>query len=263
MIEISYNEKGVDLKTSRKHSHSNYEIFISKSEGGTFVVRDKAYPLVANAIYFIDSFTFHYSNPFDTDNYIRTKIGFDNSFLMELNSLIDNIEDINSLFLNTVMVLPSKQDIKACDEALAKLSEDHNEHFTLNDLLIVLDIINIGIKNSSNTNISNTVIDAALRYIEQNYMHNITLDSISSTLFINKFYLCHIFKSITGMSIKQYLIEYRLSLAKKLLMETDESISNICNITGFNNTAYFSKIFREFENCSPTQYRKLMRNTDR
>ena len=99
MIEISYNEKGVDLKTSRKHSHSNYEIFISKSEGGTFVVRDKAYPLVANAIYFINAFTFHYSNPLETDNYIRTKIGFDNSFLFQLGSLIDNMEDISTLFL--------------------------------------------------------------------------------------------------------------------------------------------------------------------
>ena len=259
MIEISYNEKGVDLKTSRKHSHSNYEIFISKSEGGTFVVRDKAYPLVANAIYFINAFTFHYSNPLETDNYIRTKIGFDNSFLFQLGSLIDNMEDINTLFTNTVMVLPKKQDIKVCDEALAQLSEAHNKHFTLNDLLTVLNIINIGIKNSSNANIGNTVIDSALRYIEQNYMHNITLDSISNILFINKFYLCHIFKSVTGISIKQYLIEYRLSLAKKLLMETNDSISDICNMTGFNNTAYFSKIFKEFESCSPTQYRKLMK----
>ena len=259
MIEFSYNEQGVDAKTSRKHSHSNYEIFISKTDGGTFIVRDKAYPLVFNAIYFIDAFTFHYSNPFDTDNYIRTKIGFENSFILKLSSLVENIDDIHSLFSNTVMVLPSKQDIKTCDEALNELSQASNKPFLLKDLINVLDIINIGIKNSSNNNTSNTVIDAALRYIEQNYMHNITLDSIANTLFVNKFYLCHTFKNITGMSVKQYLIEYRLSLAKKMLIDTNESVSYICTITGFNNTAYFSKTFRESENCSPTQYRKLMR----
>lgn len=262
MIEISYNEKGMDLRTSRKHSHSNYEIFISKTDGGTFVVKDKSYPLVANAIYFIDAFTFHYSNPFTTDdNYIRSKIGFDHSFLLRLSSLIDNTEDINSLFLNTVMVLPSKQNIEICDSALNKLCESRPDHFTLSDLLAVLNIINIGINGTSNTNTGNTVIDSVLKYIEQNHMHDITLDSISNTLFINKFYLCHIFKNIIGIPVKQYLIEYRLSVAKKLLTETNDQISDISNAAGFNNTAYFSKIFKKHENCSPIQYRRLMRRS--
>jgi AraC-like DNA-binding protein len=59
-----------------------------------------------------------------------------------------------------------------------------------------------------------------------------------------------------GLSVTQYLNQFRLTKAKQLLSETDFSITRICFDVGFNSLTHFERVFKHIEGQSPSEYRK-------
>lgn len=95
-----------------------------------------------------------------------------------------------------------------------------------------------------------------LDYIEENYSRSISLNDISKSAYISESEACRYFKENLDTSPFQYLIQYRITEAARLLRETNESITGVMNMVGFNNPSYFSKVFKNFTNRSPSNYRK-------
>lgn len=93
-------------------------------------------------------------------------------------------------------------------------------------------------------------------YILSHYSEDITLDTLASLTFMNKYYLVHTFKKYKGTSPINFLIEKRVQEAKNLLGTTDYSIAQISDIVGFSSQSYFAQTFRKLTNLSPLQYRK-------
>lgn len=94
-------------------------------------------------------------------------------------------------------------------------------------------------------------------YLEKNYQDKISLDDLSETFFINKFYLTRLFREQYGVSVNDYLIQVRLSHAKSLLKSANIPIKKISSDCGFKNTNYFYKVFRKREGVSPGEYQQL------
>ena len=69
-------------------------------------------------------------------------------------------------------------------------------------------------------------------------------------------YLGRKFKSVTGMSIADKIMEFRMNEAERLLLETDEEIKEIVFKTGFTNNSYFTSVFKKNFGVTPSQYRK-------
>ena len=68
--------------------------------------------------------------------------------------------------------------------------------------------------------------------------------------------LSRLFRSITGLSCIDYVIEYRLTKARGLLRTTDKPIIEIAFDTGFNNISYFNRTFKKHFHQTPTEFRK-------
>lgn len=100
-------------------------------------------------------------------------------------------------------------------------------------------------------------IRLSLEYIHSNYQSHISLDELSKHLSISKYHLCRIFKSMTGSTINQYLNNYRLSQAAKLLENTSKNITEITYEVGYNNDNYFISRFKEEYQVTPFVYRKI------
>lgn len=92
-------------------------------------------------------------------------------------------------------------------------------------------------------------------YIDANYAKKITLDGLSETFSINKFYLERIFKEQFGVSIIGYLTNIRITHAKQLLRFTDKSVEQIGLECGISPLYYFSRMFKQIEGISPSEYR--------
>ncbi|WP_059172324.1 helix-turn-helix domain-containing protein [Bacillus sp. FJAT-27445] len=99
-------------------------------------------------------------------------------------------------------------------------------------------------------------IVSALRIIHQEYSEKLTLNYLASKIHINSAYLSRKFHEEVGIGFSEYLNEYRLREAQKMLIEyPDLSISTISEKCGFNSQHYFSQIFRKATGQSPRDYR--------
>lgn len=97
------------------------------------------------------------------------------------------------------------------------------------------------------------------RYIELNYRSEINLEELAKLTHVNSYYFCHLFKQETGMSPIQYLIRYRLEVAKKYLSTTDMSIAEISELVGYKSDTYFQNMFKKMTGFPPGKYRTNVR----
>ncbi|MDF2485874.1 MAG: transcriptional regulator, AraC family [Herbinix sp.] len=105
-------------------------------------------------------------------------------------------------------------------------------------------------------NFSRLAVDV-IYYLQSGYNQKITIERLAEEFHTNRTSLLNEFKKYTGQSVNQYLIQLRLTMASTLLRDTELSMEEICERTGFNDLGYFSKVFKKKLNHTPSEYRKL------
>lgn len=93
-------------------------------------------------------------------------------------------------------------------------------------------------------------------FLDEHYTEKLTLDFLSASFYIDKFYLSKIFKETYGVTINSYILSKRITQAKKLLRFSDLSIDEIGSRVGMNDANYFSRSFKKLEGISPSEYKK-------
>lgn len=121
---------------------------------------------------------------------------------------------------------------------------------------LLVDIISLLEKAPPRDKSKQHIIERAQKYIEANLRENVSLSSIAEHMNISKYYLGHLFKSITGITITEFRNELRLTVAKNRLIYSQKSIDEIAEEIGFSSTAYFTEIFTRAEMVPPSKYRK-------
>lgn len=93
-------------------------------------------------------------------------------------------------------------------------------------------------------------------YLDAHYGEKITLDALAEQFYINKFYLTRVFKEQFGQTVTGYLMQLRITQAKRLLRFSDKNIETIAQKCGMSDANYFSRIFKKVEGTTPGQYRR-------
>lgn len=103
---------------------------------------------------------------------------------------------------------------------------------------------------------NNGPVDMVIEFIHTNYNNDaLSLTMISDALNLAPAYLSSIFKRKTGISLNQYITEYRIREAKKLLEQKRIKVTEITNLIGYRDGNYFSKLFKKCTGMSPSEYR--------
>lgn len=122
-------------------------------------------------------------------------------------------------------------------------------------LMYIFRVINYADQNFT-LHKGNSALDKAMRYINENYKNNISLDDVAAECYVNKFYLSHLFNKFKGMSVGKYVLNLKMDEAKRLLETTNLSVNVIAERSGFTDPNYFSRTFKKELGLSPLQYRK-------
>lgn len=93
-------------------------------------------------------------------------------------------------------------------------------------------------------------------YIGVNYGKEISVELLSSIVFLTPDYLSRLFKKSMGKSISQYIRQFRMEKARDLLIETNRKVIHIGEAVGYPNYSYFCQCFREYFGTSPERYRQ-------
>lgn len=92
--------------------------------------------------------------------------------------------------------------------------------------------------------------------VHTDYRKNLTLSSLAERLHTSRGYLSRVVKKLTGMTVTEYITDYRLRCATHSLATTDVPVKDIAHDCGFSSAAYFTKCFRDKTGVTPTVYRR-------
>lgn len=101
-------------------------------------------------------------------------------------------------------------------------------------------------------------IAQAKRYIVKNYNKNIRLKDVANHVFLSPNYFHKLFTQAMGVTPHQYIINQKINAAKKMLLESDATITDIVIDCGFSSQSYFNAIFKREVKITPNDYRRSM-----
>jgi YesN/AraC family two-component response regulator len=102
----------------------------------------------------------------------------------------------------------------------------------------------------------NSIVRGAIDYIAENYCRDVSVPEIASELYVSHMYLSQLFRDVTGTSVINYIVKFRIEKAKEMLEESDRPIYGIAESVGFHDIKHFSKTFKKVVGTSPSAYRK-------
>ena len=120
-------------------------------------------------------------------------------------------------------------------------------------------------KNSSNIPVHHddyVCVYKSILYIQESFANDISRKTLSALTGVNERTLCNYFKNVTGLTTNQYILNFRLSAAKNLLLKGIQTAA-VSEQTGFDNYSNFSRTFKKHVGLSPKQYAMQFSNPNR
>ena len=95
------------------------------------------------------------------------------------------------------------------------------------------------------------------QFVEQHYQRaTLSVQEVADVAYLSVPAFCRYFKKMTRHTLTDFLQEYRVGQACRLLLDDDLAVTEVCYACGFNNLSHFNKTFRKFTGQSPTEYRR-------
>jgi len=172
--------------------------------------------------------------------YYSINVALPNTFVPEVQGYLPN-----SLRFDTVQILESMT------RSFESLSDEKNQKCTALFFYLYYQLIETVSNNDS------PHVKQIKQYIASHLTENISLADVAEHVHLAPNYCCTIFSQHTGQSLVQFITAQRISLAKRYMVTSDRTLSEISEACGFEDYNYFSRIFKKYEGMSASQYRKL------
>ena len=240
------------------HYHNMYEIYFLTKGSCRYFIENKLFDVKAGDLVLIPKGIIH-KTLYLGESTDRHLINFSKSYIPPSLAI-----DIKGLFKNNIY-RPNDELIPEITYLFEKIAKESENYDTYSNLLIsgyMTEFFTIILRNPSYKNpvsLSNIPIENATTYISTNYKKNIALEDMATMVGLSPSYFSRLFKNTTGFGFKEYLTLVRLKEAQSKLIHTDISICEIAYECGFNDSNYFSSVFKDLNGLSPIKYRKQNR----
>jgi len=95
------------------------------------------------------------------------------------------------------------------------------------------------------------------KFIEENYMYDLSLDELANLFSFNPSYFSSFFKKAFGVNFSEYLQKFRISKAKELLRDKRNKVYEVAELVGYRDVKYFNRVFKKEVGLSPDEYKRL------
>ncbi len=260
----------LDFKAVKTHWHDEIEIIVIKKGTGIVTVDLSSYTVKSGDIVFVfpgqlhsieqkDDYVMEYENILFksellkssgqdkcSDSFVQMLFSGNSKFYTVINHELDFHAELLSL-------------INAIDSLCSNRSYGYQLAVKGYLFRIIYVLISAGNTDKQSTGRKKSLekIKSILIYISENYQNPISIEEISAHCYYSKSYFMRFFKENMGMGFIQYLNDFRLEIAAKMLHETDSNIIEIASASGFDNLSYFNRSFKKKYGISPGNYRRI------
>lgn len=251
------------------HFHDNFEILLSLSGNCGAFIDESSYRLNKGTLVIVPKNVLHRNYSVESALFERYIIHFPQSTLNALSTSQTDFSNIFNQLSGCIDLDPQRCDdlIWLIENCLRQSTEDFGDDvrrniFFMQLLLEICDIANSGKYSYQNQSIEFDKIVQITEYINNNARETLLLDDLAAKFSINKYYLCHLFKSSTGFTVIEYINSRRILHATELLKQ-GVSVQSAGHQAGFANTAYFIKNFKKYAGVTPGQYSRASKSNIR
>ena len=254
------------------HWHNAVEMIMPLQNGFTVCADNKVYELGERDFILIPSGELHSLNA--PKNGRRLILQFDSAMISDSPAL-----SVLSPVFSEIFLINSRAD-KELGSCVKKIMLDiYDEYFSddeLSKVKIYLKILNlvmaireaqlIGYEEKLNKVYQKSPeysqkFALVYKYIDQNYMYDISLDKLSAIAGYSKYHFCRIFRQFSSVSYIDYINLKRAKAAEKLLLEPDIPITEVAMRSRFLSLTSFNRIFKEMKHCTPSEFRKMYKDS--
>lgn len=238
---------------ARRKNLESYLVVLVLSGSGTLMYRNAVYPLKKGSCFFIDCMEPYCHQSSSTDPWELIWVHFHGSSSREYYRYFAsksapafcprNFSELQEAFRLLL-------EVNAASDLFAEISSSR----LIVDLLslVLLDIT----RAQTEKHPVHQKMDQVRRYLDEHYTEKFSLDALSEQFFISKFHLSREFRSLYGITLNQYVIARRITLAKKLLRFSDYTLEEIAESCGFYDASYLNRQFKKSEGIRASDFRK-------
>lgn len=249
------------------HRHEAYELYLFLRGNVDFYIENGCYHLEPGDLIVIRPEEMHRSYSLDETQYERITINFQKSYLNRLSTpstRLSDCFDYRPIGKGNIAHLDEsrlKQFLRLTGE-LEKIlaSETYGADVLANSFIAELLVLTNSVFQNANANsapidIMPEFVRKTMDYIACNLAGDITLEHLAAEFHLNGTYLSRQFKKHTGLTLRSYILDRRIALAKTYLGE-GLSITETCDRSGFNDYANFIRSFTKITGISPGKFAK-------
>jgi AraC-like DNA-binding protein len=261
----------LDFQCVPLHWHDEMEFIYIKKGKGLITVDLKQYEVTAGAIVFILPGQLHSIEQSGNASMEYENIIFHPNILISKKTDTCNSDFFQPLLAGTISVpllytpdAPYYREISAClneNDEICKTNPAGYQLFLKSQLFMLFFLLFNKCSRKEPQKKNHKSLDkmkVILKYIEIHYMEKITIADMAKELNVSESHFMKYFKNTMGTSFIDYLNEYRLTMASRLLISSESSVLAIASEVGFDNLSYFNRSFKKRFGQTPREYRKAL-----
>jgi AraC-like DNA-binding protein len=252
------------------HWHDEIEIIYMTNGSVKVGVNDKTYDIQAGDILLISSGDIHCFLP-DCSAGRRIVIQFNLAIFDSAVSIVSERKEIRPLFdcskrLSTEWKTEVKKEMESQIRGIVEEYNKKDEGYKLALKARLYDLVVLILRKVPMERLSSEEenrhrealgrLENVFRFVEENYLTDITLEEAAKVAGFSVFHFSRFFKNNTGITFCQYLSSFRITKAEWLLMNHEDSITEIAYKCGFNSIKTFNRVFKQLKGYSPSEYKK-------
>lgn len=265
IARTEYHEPGPVLKS---HWHEEFMIFYIEQGEALIHCNSQAIPVCSGDLIVINSNEVHYLENLGS-HLVEYYLLINFSFLLSRQEDLCQTKYIAPLMEQHFRFQNHIKDDKEFLDLVLELIHEYEQQDSGYELLIKAGLYRILVllmrryitvvsyqKEDERRNNTMDQLRPVLQYVDRHYAQKLTLTELAAMANMSRHHFCRLFKSITGKPPIEYINHLRLNEAMKLLNKGHLNISEIALAVGFNDSNYFSRLFKKYKNCPPTHIQK-------
>lgn len=253
----------------RAHYHDHYEINLTISGGNRFFINDRSVKAENGDLFYFTNKDMHRNIVPDDFNYERYLIMFNPALISDLCTekvdLLSFFHSSKGIRHNNLSL--GKEDLllltSLLNEIIYQSKVSYGDNYVYKKIKlaeVLLFIWHVSKKRLINkpieVNPSATTypkIQPVVEYINLHLLDDLRINTLAEKFYMNRSYLCKLFKLETGFTINEYITQMRLFRAKDLL-SMGKTVTEVTSEVGYSNTAHFIRVFKKTIGQTPKQY---------
>lgn len=246
------------------HIHDCCEIYYLAEGSVTIFVDQYPYELMTGDLLLMSNLEIHKTFAHTGRDFARKIVHVHPSYLRPYNTPQTDLLACfynHPIGINNVIHLDTikqKQYESYFDRLYAPSSEQYGDDLLKKTALIEL-LVHVNLWQKSKADLAEPYCDERLalimKFIDEHITERFMIKDIADTIFMDQYYMCHLFKKLTGSSIFQYVLMKKIALSKDLL-KNGYSVTDTCHMAGFNDYSNFIRSFKKITGYTPGHFQK-------